>query len=85
MTVGLHFSRFLAIFIFFLFRNTISVDLYFRGEKMAKVMGTLAMEKPAQGGIIQTLLLYNLWVEVRTVINKELCLFLATAFTLPLP
>lgn len=30
-------------------RNTISVDLYFRGEKMAKVMGTLAMEKPGEG------------------------------------
>ena len=29
-----------------------SVDLYFRGEKMAKVMGTLAMEKPDQGWII---------------------------------
>ncbi|XP_071454760.1 cleavage and polyadenylation specificity factor 73 [Hetaerina americana] len=27
-------------------RNTMAVELYFRGEKMAKVMGTLAMEKP---------------------------------------
>lgn len=27
-------------------RNTVAVELYFRGEKTAKVMGTLAMEKP---------------------------------------
>ena len=25
------------------------MDLYFRGEKMAKVMGNLAMEKPEEG------------------------------------
>ena len=25
-------------------RNTVSVDLYFRGEKMAKVMGSLAVQ-----------------------------------------
>ncbi|XP_046388395.1 cleavage and polyadenylation specificity factor 73 [Ischnura elegans] len=30
-------------------RNTMAVELYFRGEKMAKVMGTLAMEKPKPG------------------------------------
>ena len=27
-------------------RNTQAVELYFRGEKMAKVMGTLATEEP---------------------------------------
>ncbi len=27
-------------------RNTQAVELYFRGEKMAKVMGTLAKEEP---------------------------------------
>ena len=26
-----------------------SVQLYFRGEKMAKVMGSLAMQKPVEG------------------------------------
>ena len=30
-------------------RNTVSVDLYFRGEKMAKVMGSLAVQKPEEG------------------------------------
>ena len=30
-------------------RNTVAVELNFRGEKMAKVMGTLAMEKPETG------------------------------------
>ncbi|XP_023331965.1 cleavage and polyadenylation specificity factor 73 [Eurytemora carolleeae] len=30
-------------------RNTVSVELYFRGEKMAKVMGSLAMQKPQEG------------------------------------
>ena len=30
-------------------RNTVSVELYFRGEKMAKVMGSLAMKKPEEG------------------------------------
>nr|CAD7194532.1 unnamed protein product [Timema douglasi] len=30
-------------------RNTHAVELYFRGEKTAKVMGTLAMEKPRLG------------------------------------
>jgi len=30
-------------------RNTVAVELYFRGEKTAKVMGTLAMEKPRPG------------------------------------
>jgi len=30
-------------------RNTVPVELYFRGEKLAKVMGSLAMEKPAEG------------------------------------
>jgi len=30
-------------------RNTVSVELYFRGEKMAKVMGSLAMKPPQEG------------------------------------
>jgi len=30
-------------------RNTIAVELYFRGEKMAKVMGSLATTKPSEG------------------------------------
>jgi len=30
-------------------RNAQSVDLYFRGEKMAKVMGSLAVQKPEEG------------------------------------
>jgi len=30
-------------------RNTVAVELYFRGEKTAKVMGTLAMETPKPG------------------------------------
>lgn len=30
-------------------RNTVAIELYFRGEKTAKVMGTLAMEKPRPG------------------------------------
>jgi len=30
-------------------RNTVSVELYFRGEKMAKVMGSLAMNRPSEG------------------------------------
>ncbi|XP_014666751.1 PREDICTED: cleavage and polyadenylation specificity factor 73-like [Priapulus caudatus] len=30
-------------------RNTQAVELYFRGEKMAKVMGKLALEKPKHG------------------------------------
>lgn len=30
-------------------RNTVAVELYFRGEKTAKVMGTLAMENPKPG------------------------------------
>merc|ERR1712179_827641 len=30
-------------------RNTVAVELYFRGEKMAKVMGSLAMQKPEEG------------------------------------
>ncbi|KAG5321931.1 CPSF3 factor, partial [Pseudoatta argentina] len=30
-------------------RNTVAVELYFRGEKTAKVMGTLAMETPRPG------------------------------------
>ncbi|XP_037080347.1 cleavage and polyadenylation specificity factor 73-like, partial [Pollicipes pollicipes] len=30
-------------------RNTVAVTLHFRGEKMAKVMGTLAMEPPTDG------------------------------------
>ncbi|XP_065901282.1 cleavage and polyadenylation specificity factor subunit 3-like [Dysidea avara] len=30
-------------------RNTQAVELYFRGEKMAKVMGSLAVQKPKEG------------------------------------
>ena len=30
-------------------RNAQSVELYFRGEKMAKVMGSLAVQKPEEG------------------------------------
>jgi len=30
-------------------RNTQAVELYFRGEKMAKVMGSLASQKPPDG------------------------------------
>ncbi|KAG8277735.1 cleavage and polyadenylation specificity factor 73-like [Homalodisca vitripennis] len=30
-------------------RNTVAVELYFRGEKTAKVMGSLAVEKPKPG------------------------------------
>merc|ERR1712059_218185 len=30
-------------------RNTVAVELYFRGEKMAKVMGSLATKKPEEG------------------------------------
>lgn len=30
-------------------RNTQAVELYFRGEKMAKVMGSLAAVKPSEG------------------------------------
>jgi len=30
-------------------RNTVAVELFFRGEKMAKVVGALAMEKPEEG------------------------------------
>jgi len=37
-------------------RNTESVDLYFRGEKMAKVMGSLAMSKPTEGAKVSGIL-----------------------------
>lgn len=30
-------------------RNTVAVELYFRGEKTAKVMGSLAMNRPRPG------------------------------------
>lgn len=33
-------------------RNTVAVELYFRGEKTAKVMGTLAVDTPKPGNII---------------------------------
>ncbi|XP_025831653.1 cleavage and polyadenylation specificity factor 73 [Agrilus planipennis] len=37
-------------------RNTHAVELYFRGEKTAKVMGTLAMDKPAPNNVISGIL-----------------------------
>lgn len=37
-------------------RNTHTVELYFRGEKTAKVMGTLAVEEPQPGKLIQGIL-----------------------------
>jgi len=37
-------------------RNTVSVELYFRGEKLAKVMGTLAMQKPTEGAMVSGIL-----------------------------
>lgn len=37
-------------------RNTVAVELFFRGEKMAKVMGTLAVEKPEDGAQISGVL-----------------------------
>lgn len=38
-------------------RNTQAVDLYFRGEKMAKVMGTLASLKPKDGQKVSGILI----------------------------
>lgn len=38
-------------------RNTQAVELYFRGEKMAKVMGNLAAEKPKEGHRISGVLI----------------------------
>ncbi|XP_066245733.1 cleavage and polyadenylation specificity factor 73 [Euwallacea similis] len=37
-------------------RNTHTVELYFRGEKTAKVMGSLAVEEPKPGKVIQGVL-----------------------------
>lgn len=38
-------------------RNTVAVELYFRGEKTAKVMGALAVEKPKPGHKVSGVLL----------------------------
>ena len=38
-------------------RNTQAIDLYFRGEKMAKVIGTLAKEKPQEGSNVSGILI----------------------------
>merc|ERR1712150_274809 len=38
-------------------RNTTKVELYFRGEKMAKVMGSLAEEKPEDGSNVSGILI----------------------------
>ena len=37
-------------------RNTHCVELYFRGEKTAKVMGTLAVEEPKPGNTLSGVL-----------------------------
>ncbi|KYB26686.1 Cleavage and polyadenylation specificity factor 73-like Protein [Tribolium castaneum] len=37
-------------------RNTHAVELYFRGEKTAKVMGSLAVEKPKPGNVLSGVL-----------------------------
>lgn len=37
-------------------RNTHAVELYFRGEKTAKVMGSLAVEPPKPGNILSGIL-----------------------------
>ena len=37
-------------------RNTHSVELYFRGEKTAKVMGQLAVDEPSPGKILNGIL-----------------------------
>ena len=37
-------------------RNTVAVELNFRGEKMAKVMGNLAMDKPQTGNQVSGIL-----------------------------
>lgn len=37
-------------------KNTHAVELYFRGEKTAKVMGSLAVEKPKPGDILSGIL-----------------------------
>ena len=38
-------------------RNTVAVELYFRGEKMAKVMGSLAEVKPEDGNKVSGILI----------------------------
>lgn len=37
-------------------RNTHAVELYFRGEKRAKVMGSLAVDKPSPGTVLSGVL-----------------------------
>jgi cleavage and polyadenylation specificity factor subunit 3 len=37
-------------------RNTQSVELHFRGEKTAKVVGTLAADKPSEGNLLSGIL-----------------------------
>lgn len=37
-------------------RNTVAVELYFRGEKTAKVMGNLAIQKPKPGDKVSGIL-----------------------------
>ena len=37
-------------------KNTQSVELHFRGEKTAKIVGQLAAEKPAEGNIVSGVL-----------------------------
>lgn len=37
-------------------RNTVAVELFFRGEKMAKVMGSLAEQKPEEGHVVSGIL-----------------------------
>lgn len=37
-------------------RNTVSVELYFRGEKTAKVMGSLAVDRPKPGNSLSGIL-----------------------------
>lgn len=37
-------------------RNTQAVELYFRGEKTAKVMGSLAVERPKPGNVLSGIL-----------------------------
>ena len=37
-------------------RNTVAVELHFRGEKMAKVVGSLAAQRPKEGQQISGIL-----------------------------
>ena len=43
-----------------------SVQLYFRGEKLAKVMGSLAMQKPQEGVKVR---LYRFWVDRKLTLS----------------